>query len=72
MQIYLGRREPPVAQLSIQDAQLQQVQSAKLLGVTFQQKLKWDMNIVDIVNKANRKLFMLRKLKKNGLTNDCV
>ena len=70
MQIYLGKKEPPVAQFSVLDVQLQQVQSAKLLGVIFQHNLKWDMHIANTVTKASRKLFMLRKLKKNGLTND--
>ena len=70
MQIYLGKKEPPVAEFSVLDVQLQQVQSAKLLGVIFQHNLKWDMHIANTVTKASRKLFMLRKLKKNGLTND--
>ena len=46
------------------------ISSCKLLGVTFQNDLKWDSHIVEMIGKANRKLFMLRKLKQTGFTNE--
>ena len=68
MQVYFGRREPPPTVYCISDFQLQQVSHVKLLGVILQNDLKWDSHIDDMIGKANRKLFMIRKLKQTGLT----
>ena len=67
MQVYFGRREPPPTVYCISDFQLQQVSHVKLLGVILQNDLKWDSHI-DMIGKANKKLFMIRKLKQTGLT----
>ena len=64
MQIYSGRRDPPDVQFFISNVPLQQVHCVMLLGITLQHNLKWDSHLVDMINKVNRKLFMLRKFKK--------
>ena len=45
---------------------LNSVTSVKLLGVTIQLNLKWDIHIADIVTKASRRLYTLCILRKSG------
>ena len=42
------------------------VRQIKILGIWIQDNLKWDKNITEITKKANRRLYMLRMLKKFG------
>ena len=66
MQIYFGKKEVPDIDLRISDHRLEVVRKVKLLGVIIQDDLKWDAQIESIQTKANRKMFMLRKLKEAG------
>lgn len=43
------------------------VQTLKILGVIIQSDLKWNLHVNDLVKRCNRKLYMLRKLKKFNL-----
>ena len=70
MQISFLRQTPPPVQPIIDDAPLEIVTSLKLLSITIQNDLKWDTQVKHMVSKASRRLFILCKLKKNGVKAD--
>ena len=45
---------------------------AKILGVWLQHDLSWDKNISEMISKTNRRLYMLRMLKRFGFNKDAV
>ena len=47
---------------------LEVIQSIKLLGVQISENLKWQENTEYICKKAKTKIFLLRNMKKSGLT----
>ena len=58
-------KNPPQREtLSIADVELSAVTEAKLLGVVLQSNLKWDSHVTHVIKKCNRKLYMLRSLKR--------
>ena len=58
-------KNPPTFDvLSINNSVLCNVQSIKILGVIIQSNLKWNSHVDDLIKRCNRKLYMLRKLKK--------
>ena len=61
------KNPPPPEVLTINDSILCNVQSIKILGVIIQSDLKWNLHVNDLVKRCNRKLYMLRKLKKFNL-----
>ena len=69
-QVYFGKKSLPETSYSVSKVQLPNVSRVKLLGITLQSNLKWDSHITEIINKVNRKLFMLRKLKAARLNID--
>ena len=73
LQISFLRNRPPLLELFIDGTSLQHVPSFKLLGVTIQSDLKWDQQVKRIITDASRWLFILSRLKKNGVaTKDLV
>ena len=44
------------------------IESIKLLGIQISENLKWQENIEYIYKKAKTKIFLLRNMKKSGLT----
>ncbi|XP_072018247.1 uncharacterized protein [Amphiura filiformis] len=68
MQVYFGKKATPHVDLSIDDHKLAVVEKVKLLGVMIQNNLCWDEQVDSMYAKANRKLFMLRKLKEASLS----
>ena len=53
--------------LAIDTKALEPVDSHKVLGVTIQGNLKWDLHINDVVAKASKRLHILRVLKRGGV-----
>ena len=47
---------------------LEIVQHFKFLGSTISSNLKWELNVVNIVKKAQQRLYFLRRLRSFGLT----
>ena len=43
------------------------VQSAKMLGVTIIQDIKWNDHVTEITHKASKQLYLLRILKRAGV-----
>ena len=60
---------PPVIDpLIIENCTIERVSESKLLGVIIQDNLKWDSHIEYIIQKASKRLYYLRCLKRSGLT----
>ena len=66
LQVCFKMDVPPPTVLKINGTPLDYVSEAKILGIWIQDNLKWDKNITEITKKANRRLYMLRMLKKFG------
>ena len=63
------KRSPPSYAPVISDGlEFEQVSTAKILGVTFRQDLKWNDHIDNITAKAAKRLYLLRKLKRAGVS----
>ena len=67
MQISFLRTNPPPLQLRIDDTDLEIMTSIRLLGVIIQDDLRWDLHVRQIISNASRRLFILNKLKRNGV-----
>ena len=50
--------------ITIDGQQIEQVDSAKLLGLTISDDLSWETHVNNITKKANQRLFMLRLLRR--------
>jgi hypothetical protein len=66
MQICFMQDPPPHPDLKIGPSQLPFVSVAKILGIWLQEDLKWDTQIDHMCKNANKRLFMLRTLKRFG------
>ena len=68
------KRSPPSYAPVISDGlEFEQVSTAKILGVTIRQELKWNAHIDYITAKAAKRLYLLRELKRARVSyNDLV
>ena len=66
MQMCFMQDPPPHPDLKIGPSQLSFASSAKILGIWLQDDLKWDTQIDHMCKNANKRLFMLRSLKRFG------
>jgi hypothetical protein len=66
LQIYFGKSEPLFSELKIGDEPYLMLIVLKVLGLWLQNDLKWGTQVSNMLLKANRRLFMLRSLKKFG------
>ena len=67
------RSPPPYAPVISDSLGFEQVSTAKILGVTIRQDLKWNDLIDNITAKAEKRLYLLRELKTAGVScNDLV
>ena len=60
--------EHPPTSLVVDNISLERVESYKLLGLTMQNNLKWDLHVGEIVTKASKRIHILRVLKRNGVS----
>ena len=58
----------PPSPLVIDDRTVEIVQYFKFIGSTISSNLKWELNVVNIVKKAQQRLYFLRRLRSFGLT----
>ena len=56
--------DPPQITISLQGAQVISKKSMNVLGVTFDSKLNWSIQVANSISKANKALFALRLIKK--------
>ncbi len=60
--------EQPPPTLVVENISLERIKSHKVLGLTIQNNLKWDVHINEIVTKASKRLHILRVLKRSGVS----
>ena len=70
LRIRFLRDKPNLSQLYIDGAPIDTVDSAKVLGVSLQNDLKWKSHVDNITKKAAKRLYIIRVLKRNGLPVD--
>ena len=68
--VNFGKVKPQHADLRIGNELLPFVDKAKVLGVWVQNDLKWDAQVINMLIRANKRLFMLRTLKKFGFSQE--
>ena len=66
MEINFSRTSPHNADLKIGSDKLEYVDQAKILGLWLQNDLKWQTQVDVMLKKANKRLFMIRSLKRFG------
>jgi hypothetical protein len=54
--------------LVVENISLERIESHKVLGLTIQNNLKWDLHISEIVTEASKRLHILRVLKRSGVS----
>ena len=64
MTICFSRNKPDFEPITIDDEPVEMVKSAKIVGITIQHDLKWDMNTDAILKKTQKRL--LKILRKSG------
>ena len=62
------QKSSPPSPLVIDGRTVEIVHHLKFLGSTISNNLKWELNVVNIVKKAQQRLFFLRRLTSFGLT----
>ena len=73
IRISFSKNNADLPPLSINGQELEVVQNAKLLGVTITNNLSWNLHINETIKKASKRLYLLRPLKRNGVsTSDLV
>ena len=67
--LLLGRRkiDLDVLQLTVNDTDLEKVRVHKVPGITPCDNLKWGQNTKEVVDKACKRLYLLRVLKRAGV-----
>ena len=60
--------EQPPPTLVVENISLERIESHKVLGLTIQNNLKWDLHISEMVTKASKRLHILRVLKRSGVS----
>ncbi|MEL7524109.1 MAG: reverse transcriptase domain-containing protein, partial [Cyanobacteria bacterium J06553_1] len=67
MTFTVANNPPPLPNLTLNNHILTSVTSFKLLGVTIQHDLHWDLHVSNVVKSASFRLYMLRRLRTLGL-----
>ena len=69
-EVKFSNASPHLADLSIESDKLEYVDKAKILELWIQNDLKWQTQVDVMIKKANKRLFMLRSLKRFGFDQD--
>ena len=62
------RNEIDIPRLCIEETPLELVTSFKVLGMTLNNKLKWQDNTLVTIKKASKRLYIIRVLRRCGLS----
>ena len=68
MIIDFRKKKTPIHPLFIDGSEVLQANSVKLLGSTISKDLSWCNNSIDIIKKAQKRMYFLRHLKRFGLS----
>jgi hypothetical protein len=63
------KKESLLSPLTVDEVNIERMKSARILGLTDQDNMKWNEYIDNIVKKASKRLYMLRLLKRS---NACI
>ena len=63
-----GTPRHTIPNIKIDGIDVEQVDHAKLLGVTISHDLSWNKHVENIVKKAGKRLYMLYQLKRAGIS----
>ena len=72
MRLSLLAKDLNVLQLTVNDTYLEKVSVHKVLGITLCDNLKWGQNTKEIVDKACKRLYLLRVLKRAGVPDHLI
>ena len=61
-----SRKKDFMPHFNIDDNQIELVSEARLLGVIVRSDLSWSAHVEDIVKRCNKRLWMVRRLKRLG------
>ena len=64
MAICFKKHFPALDPVEVNGQSLEKVSTAKILGVTFRNDLKWNDHVDPIISKAAMRLYLLRQLKR--------
>jgi hypothetical protein len=67
LRIQFAKRECMVEPIIINGQHLEIVKSAKILGMTLTDDLKWNKHIGIVVLKASKRLYLLKQLRRAGV-----
>ena len=70
LRISFTRDDLSYEDVSIDQTTLNTVESVKILGVTIQNNLKWNLHIKDTIKKASKRLYFLKQLKRAKLSTE--
>ena len=70
MHLCTVKTPPTPPKLTINDLELQNVTSMKILGIYVQSNLKWSEQVDHLCKKASQRLFLLRRLKNSAIPPD--
>lgn len=66
--IHFGKNNIEIPNIVMEGETVERVHCAKLLGVLLSDRLTWDDHVATIINKASKRLYYLRQLKRSGLS----
>ena len=69
LQYIFHRNDQPLIEVKIQNVKIKSKKSMNVLGVIFDSKLNWNLQVASSISKAKKKLFALRVLKRFFLPN---
>ena len=61
------RNQPNFPPISINGSQIERVEKLSILGLSITRDLKWNDHVDKIVNKASKRIYLLKQLKRFGL-----
>ena len=61
------RNQPNFLPISINGSQIERVEKLSILGLSITRDLKWNDHVEKIVNKASKRIYLLKQLKRFGL-----
>ena len=67
MRICFKKETPDIPPITINDIQIEQVHSTRLLGVTISQDRTWQLHIDGITTKTSQRLYFIILLKRAGI-----
>ena len=65
--VFFKRNQPNFPPISINGSQIERVEKLSILGLSITRDLKWNDYVDKIINKASKRIYLLKQLKRFGL-----